>query len=109
MATHHRVSQEVMDAAEAARQGLFRLGRPEPTNQDALDAAWEERGAALLRRYQGRQPLGPGPACGPVAHQLHLGALAASRLAALRQALAASGRARSISQIFLEWLNGGGR
>jgi hypothetical protein len=79
------------------------------SNQEILDAAWRDNGAALLRRYQGRQPLGPGPACGPVAHQLHLGALAASRLAALRQALAASGRARSISQIFLEWLNGGGR
>jgi hypothetical protein len=102
MATHHRVSQEVMDALEY-------WPAAGANNQEVLRLAWEKNGAALLRRYQGRQPLGPGPACGPVAHQLHLGALAASRLASLRQALAASGRARSISQIFLEWLNGGGR
>jgi hypothetical protein len=103
MATHHRVSQEVMNALGHGRVGF------DDNNQDVLDATWQDNGAALLRRYQGRQPLGPGPDCGPVAHQLHLGALAASRLASLRQALAASGRARSISQIFLEWLNGGGR
>jgi hypothetical protein len=70
MATHHRVSQEVMDAVEKARQGLFRPGHSRPTNQETLDAAWERRGAYLLARYRGRdgtKSLGPGPACGPLA------------------------------------------